>query len=315
MSAQHLVQESPARSSTRQPIALRGLALLVAAFVAVTGCSLQHIVVRSTGVLIENGFAALNEETDLELAAAGAGASLKLLEGLLRSDPENPELLLTAAQGYVGYALAFVDAGDTLRLTDFYRRGRDYALAAWRAHAAARRTPSPTQDVLLNLGALTGYLDLLDARFVPEVYWAASGWAGMIDANRADPDLLADVPTVVALSEFVVRHDGGYSYAGAHLLLGALAGSVPAFLGGEPDRSRAQFERAIALTDGRFLMTHVLYASTYAVQTQDQSRFRALLEHVLSADPRVLPEQNLANAVARRRASRLLARADELFES
>jgi hypothetical protein len=60
-------------------------------------------------------------------------------------------------------------------------------------------------------------------------------------------------------------------------------------------------------------MTDVLYARTYAVETQDRSLFQALLNRVVEAPPDLLPEQRLANTVAQKRARQLLARAEELF--
>ena len=60
-------------------------------------------------------------------------------------------------------------------------------------------------------------------------------------------------------------------------------------------------------------MTDVLYARTYAVETQDGHCSRSCWTRVVEAPPDLLPEQRLANAVAQKRARQLLARAEELF--
>ena len=86
-----------------------------------------------------------------------------------------------------------------------------------------------------------------------------------IDVNRGNPALLADLPVVQRLSRFVVEQDGSFAYGGANLLLGVMAGSVPAFAGGDPDAARGHFERALLAADRRFLMAQVLYAETYAI--------------------------------------------------
>ena len=59
-------------------------------------------------------------------------------------------------------------------------------------------------------------------------------------------------------------------------------------------------------------MIKVLMAQFYAVQVQDKDLFRKLLQEVVEADATVLPEQRLANEVAKKRASVLLAK-EKLF--
>ena len=60
-------------------------------------------------------------------------------------------------------------------------------------------------------------------------------------------------------------------------------------------------------------MAKVIYAKTYAVQKQDLGLFKKLLGEVLDAPADILPGQQLANAVAKRKARKLLESADDLF--
>ena len=90
---------------------------------------------------------------------------------------------------------------------------------------------------------------------------------------------------------------------------------MPSFLGGSPIISQQHFDLAIKLTDGKFLMSYVLYAQIYAVQTQDYGLFKSLLEQVLNSPQNLLPEQGLANSIARIRAKYLMMTGEELFES
>ena len=281
---------------------------------AVPACSMQQLAARASAGLLADSLAAVNTERDLELAAAGAAAGLPLLEGVLRGDPDAVDVRLLAAEAYVGYALAFVEPDDPPRAADLYRRARAHALHAWQVTARRRGFPGPESELWFDLDALEAYLASLDAGFVPVAYWTAQGWGGMVKNQPSDPELLADVPALSALARFVLRHDPGFGYAGAHVLLGALSGSLPALLGGAPDAARDHFEAAIALTEGRFLMHHVLYASTYAVQVQDRALFLRLLDEAVAADLDLLPERRLANAVAQRRAGRLARSVDDLFQ-
>ena len=83
---------------------------------------------RATAEVVQDAFAAFNEEDDLILAESEAASNLKLLEGLLKSDPDHRGLLLLAARGFGGYALAFAEGGDRKRAGKLYLRGRDYGL-------------------------------------------------------------------------------------------------------------------------------------------------------------------------------------------
>ena len=107
--------------------------------------------------------------------------------------------------------------------------------------------------------------------------------------------------------------DPGYFHGGPELFFGVLLGGRSKLLGGDPARAKAHFERAVAASKGRFLMAKVLYARHYAVQVQDKKLFRRLLAEVEAAPPGLLPEQALANALARRRAAKLRVSADEYF--
>ena len=77
--------------------------------------------------------------------------------------------------------------------------------------------------------------------------------------------------------------------------------------------AHAAFERAIALTGGRFLLHKVLFARVHAVATGDRALFEHLLAEVTRTPAPVMPEQRLANELAHRRAARYLKQIDDLF--
>ena len=104
------------------------LLLLVLSLLFVQGCAIQHAVVRSAvDPIIDGSFEALMAEDDLILAKSSIESSLKLVEGMILSDPGNDKLLLVAAQGFTAYALAFVEDENPERAAELYLRGRKYA--------------------------------------------------------------------------------------------------------------------------------------------------------------------------------------------
>jgi hypothetical protein len=270
------------------------------------GC-IQTIATNTVGSIVYEGFPALTEEEDLDFAGKALPANLKLLEVMLRSNPENRELLLLLSQGYSSYALGFVEDTDPDRARVFYRRGREYGLRLLRQDNGLARALDGTVDDLKSELAGHGKED------VPGVFWAAFGAGGSITLSLDEPDALAEIPRTEAMMQFVVSADSAYYYAGAHVFLGALDGTRPRMLGGDPERSRRHFEAALRINGGRFLMTQVYYARTLAVQTLDEALFDRLLAEVDSASIDVLPEFRLANAIAKQKARALRQRKTELF--
>jgi hypothetical protein len=106
---------------------------------------------------------------------------------------------------------------------------------------------------------------------------------------------------------------GGSGMRGsAYTYLGILATLRPPALGGEPEKGKDYFERAIELTGGRDLNVKVEYARGYARLLYERDLHDRLLNEVMDADPDV-PGYTLTNVLAQQDAARLLANADEYF--
>ncbi len=280
--------------------------VLVGCALLLTGC-VRTIAVSTVGGIVDEGFSAFTEETDLAFAEQALPANMKLLEVMLKNDPTNERLLRLASEGYSSYALAFLEDADRQRAREFYDRGKSYALRILRRDDDFARALDGTPDDLSAVLATRGR----DA--VPAVFWAAFGWGSAIYLNLTSPDAIADLPRAQALMEFVERRDSGYYFGGADVFLGTLYGSKPKLFGGDPGKAREYFEKALRINGGKFLMTYVYYARSVAVQTQDAALFDSLLTRVRQAPPDSLAGAQLANQVARRKAELLLSRKEELF--
>lgn len=271
-----------------------------------SGC-IQSIAVSTVGGIVDDGFTAFTEEGDLTFAEQALPGNLKLLEVMLKNEPDNERLLSLAAEGYCSYALAFLEDKEPERARMFYLRGRDYALRLLQEKeefaAALKGTPD---DFAAALGTLS-------REDVPAAFWAAFGWGGYIYLSLSDPDAIGDLPRAEVLMKFVASQDSTFYYAGSHVFLGTLYGSRSRILGGNPELSKRYFESALRLNGGKFLMTYVYYARSYAVQTLDEALFDELLTSVEKASLDTLPEGRLANAVAKRKAELLRAKRADLF--
>lgn len=259
------------------------------------------------GGVFRAGMSAVEEEEDPEFAAQSFPGSLKLIEVLLRSDPENEELLLLLAEGYGSYALGFVEDADPGRAKLFYRRSAAYALRIVRQDRSLAKAFAGPLDGLREELARRGKAD------VPGVFWAAFGLGGYMNLAYDEPDAVAQLPRVEAMMQYVAAADPAYYHGGADLFLGTLYGGRAKILGGDPERARRHFESALRLSGGAFLMTHVFYARSYAVQTQDEALFDELLATVERVPLDAAPGLRLVNSLAKRKAGLLRARKDDLF--
>ena len=256
--------------------------------------------------LFDNTVTALMGEGDLQFAESAIAGDMKLLEGVVASDPTNVKYLQLACMGYASYALAFAEDVPARALL-FYSR----ALAYGQRGLIARGIPKSA--FAADAATMRSALGRLGRSDVPLVFWTANAWGSAINLQQDEPDAIAAIPTANVLMEWVKDREPDFFYGGASLYFGVYYGSYPPSLGGRPDLAKENFDRAVASGRGKFLMTDVLYARTYAVETQNQPLFQELLTRVVEAPPDVLPEQRLANAVAQKRARQLLARAEELF--
>jgi len=270
------------------------------------GC-IQTIALRSMGGILDNGLASFNEESDLQLAHEAFGSNLKLIEAMIKSDPDNERFLLFAAQGYNSYALAFCEDDSVERARIFYLRAKEYGMRILERNDNFKNALD---------GDITEFRDAVKTfkkEDVPAIFWTAFSWGSYINITRTDVAGLADLSKVQALIEFVAEKGPSYYHGGAYLFLGTIEGVTPRSLGGNPNKSKEYFEKCLQINGGKFLMTQLYYARTYAVTTQNQPLFESLLKQIEEASLDILPEARLANVVAKQKARKLLSQENELF--
>jgi hypothetical protein len=280
--------------------------LLVAAVLLFEGC-IQTIALRSMGGILDNGLAAFNEESDLQLAHEALGSNLKLIEAMIKSDPGNEQFLIFAAQGYQAYALAFCEDDSIERARVFYLRGKEYGMRVLMKNNKFKESFEG------DLAQFREGLKTFSKDEVPAIFWTAFCWGSYINITRTDIAGLADIGKVNALVEFVAEKDSSFYHGCSYLFLGTMEGTTPKALGGNPERSKAYFEKCLAINGGKFLLTYLYYAKTYAVQIQDQQLFESLLKKIVDASPDILPEARLANVIAKQKARKLLEHENDLF--
>jgi hypothetical protein len=285
---------------------MRPYIVLILGFLLV-GCSFNRIAVEASLSLVESQVIAMQEESDLEIAKQAIPASLKMLEGLLKNDPDNTWILVNLAEGFCGYAFSFLEDTEPQRASYLYARGRDYALRA----IIIKTGREKWQD--LSLDGWSQALSEVQVADQPALFWMGQCWGSWLMQNLDSVETFSDIPRLEKLMKKVHDLNPSYHYASPHLFLGAFYGGRSKLLGGKPEKSRYHFEKALELTGSKYLLVRLIFAKTYAVQSQNRGLFEFQLRAVLQAPSDLFPEQRLANQVARKKAAKLLEQIDELF--
>jgi tetratricopeptide (TPR) repeat protein len=299
--------------------------LIAAIALGQTGC-LARLAANSTAKIMNQASPAIQAFADPATAEAAIPYSITQMEGLLLVIPQNQLLRGNLMRALGSYGFAFLEdhmeeaevADDEARI-EYYRNRA--SIAYLRGKEVGFETLTIEEDG--DGGALGAYHRGIDAwraylqRFddqeqVGMVFWMGYNWARHISLNKEDPDVLADLPFAIACFERVFALDPNFNNYAPYAAMGSYYARTSASLGGDPARAREMFETAIARTNGNFLTYKVMMARVYAVMVQDRALFTRLLQEVIDAGD-VMPEQRLANQIAKRRARRYLAQIDDLI--
>jgi hypothetical protein len=255
--------------------------------------------------LAENLSDAVLNQNDPETARSAIPAYMVLLDGILESNPDDPELLAAAATMYASYGAIFAD--EELRASRLTTRARSYAL---RAMCSVYDEACGWPD--LNYDDFVASVQGVPEKRAEILY--AYGFASLayLRAHGSDMSSLAELPEIEALFYHYLDIAADQVTPATHTYMGIMLTLRPPALGGKPEEAREHFERAIALTDGRDLSAKVEYARGYAKLLYDRELHDRLLSEVLAADPNV-HGLTLSNILAQDDAAVLMEEADDYF--
>ncbi len=292
---------------------------LLALLLVQPACGMKKVATRVISNISTDGMVAIESERDVEFARQSLPPLIKTLEVLRYGNTKDVRALTLLSKAYGSYAFGFLEE-DMLSLSEkdprradasaradlFYDRGKQFGIAALKSNSGMRKAfDAPFPEFKRAAGHL-------GKKYLPALFWTAFNWANWLNLHRDDPAAVVDAPRIKALAERVIELDPKFYYGSAHALLGAIAASRPATLGGDTALADKEFHEAMGI-ERRYLMTDILYAIYYTRQINDAALFRKTLEEVEAADAAALPEQRLANELAKRRAKILLSQQGKLF--
>jgi predicted anti-sigma-YlaC factor YlaD len=281
-------------------------------------CSPSHYALtKVAGALSDNGEGgAFARDDDPEFISDAVPFALKTMESLADQLPDDVGLRTAMARGFTQYGYGFVqqpaelqanpDAKKIARARRFYLRARQYGLDGLKiAHGI-------TEDELRGKER-DAALAKVTKEDVGLVYWTLVPWAAAIAANKRDLALVGDLPIISAMLDRALMLDEAYDHGALHEFSITFDPSRPA--GTTPDKQKAHFDRATALSNGLKISPLVTYAQQVAAPAQDKKQYLALLKQAASFDVDKPEARNnrLANLLAQRRAQYLLDHVDDVF--
>jgi hypothetical protein len=288
-----------------------GYLLLVPVLMAVCGLSGGCMLIRKGAARVISPMATqlsdgLMHQSDVALVHDGAPAFLLMLDALAEAHPDNPAVLIAAAEAQMAYATGFLGKSQQDRAKIMYLKARNYGLRALCRNPRFAHAANGSHDEFVQ--CLRGF----KKRDAEALFTTASAWVMWIIASSDSPAALGEMPKVLALMDRARALNPDIREGGIDLFYGIYYTVLPLGGGRDLEKARAHFERSMRVAGPDYLLARVTFAEFYARYAFDQDLFENTLKQVLAAEPKV-PEFTLMNAVAKTRAQALLDQMDDLF--
>ncbi|MEO6238853.1 MAG: TRAP transporter TatT component family protein [Vicinamibacterales bacterium] len=289
--------------NTRSGAVAAGALLMI----SLASCSPKQMALNRMASALASASSVYETDNDPEFVRVAAPSTLKTVEMLLTQSPNHPELLLTACSGFTQYSYAFLHVESQVRAADaaaasdlrtragkMYQRARGYCLRGLQL-----RHPSLTATALTTDAG--GALKAATAADVPLLYWTAAAWGAELALAPSQLTRVAELASVRALLNRAKALDDTWGQGAIYEGLIAFDG-LPPLLGGSPGAARADFDKAMELSDRKSVFAYVALAETIS----DPAEKRRLLERALAVDVTTIMSRRLTNLIAQRYARALL---------
>jgi hypothetical protein len=271
-------------------------------------------------VMVDETFAAARRASkqaetlhDFEMARDTTYAGVGQLEGLLWLRPHNETGLFMLTKAWVGVGQAFalddyeaaLERDDEaaaeyhqLRARAAFLRAKIYGLRLLALHAPGFEKAATKRDNLI--AWLKANID--DRKLAEPLLWIGIAWLSHVSVDTENAESISRLWVGVELVEHVLRLDETIEHGMAHAVLGG----YHARLMGEIEEAKPHFDRALAISRGRFLPVQLTLATRYHCTRHDGKGYEQVLRQIVAAGD-LMPEARLANLIAQRKARRYLA--------
>lgn len=290
---------------------IRSRALVVGALALAAACSPKQMAINQFASAMASATSVYDTDNDPEFVRLAAPSTLKTIEMLLTQAPNHPDLLLTACSGFAQYSYAFLHVEAEVRAADadaakelrnragkMYQRARVYCMHGLEVRHPGVNAKALAADPVAVLKPVKPPMTKAD---VPWLYWTAASWGAELSLAPNQFARLPELAIVRAMLNRAKALDDTWEHGAIYEALIPFDG-LPPLLGGSAAAARADYEKAMQLSNGKSVFAPVALAAT----TTDPIEKRKLLEQALAVDVSTLTSRRLTNLIGQRYARALL---------
>lgn len=284
--------------------------VLIIVFTSVSlfsGCALTtRMMVDMSSPVVDQMNDSFNKTCDIQIIRESMPFTVAGLSGLIDISPKNRSFLLNGAHGYFAYAFSFVEDTDEARASRLYLKSRDYGMRILFKNEAPFILDKP-------LAEFERQVKRIRKKDVPALFWTTLSWLSYIRLNLSNVRVFLDVPKAESMIRRLIELDGTYYFGSPYLAMACFYADQPEISGGNPAKAKEYFEKAIEISNGKFLMHHLFFAKYYAVRKQDKVLYMNLLTHIMDTPGDILPDHCAVTAVCKLKAEQLMDHVDDYF--
>ncbi|MDR0720449.1 MAG: TRAP transporter TatT component family protein [Treponema sp.] len=294
----------------------RSLPALLAAPILLASCSINKMAINAVSNALSG--AGTNEvfsgDRDPQLVGDALPFAIKMYEALLKQNPNHSGLQLTTGSLFIMYANAFVQGpadmlpavkyeereAARLRAKNFYLRGAEII-----NKALDKKYPGLSTATVAD-GSMAPLLAKCKKEDVPFLYWSVAGGLSAYSIDVFDFERGARLPEFGEMIARAYELDPDFNNGALDEFYILYYASLPEMMGGDKEKAKIHFERALEKTGGNSAGAYVSYAQTVCVPARDYESFKANLEKALAVDVDADEGTRLVNIINQKKAQFLL---------
>lgn len=252
--------------------------------------SMNKIAINSASDLLYKASGSIESESNLEMVRLSLPANLTLIEGLLSESKNNEEILATLTKGYVGYAFA-VNESDFINDELANSKTESAKVLALRNYSKGlafgirylHQKNIEWNDLITKLNEGPAILHNFDKNLsdkkidLETMLFTAQALGSLINLQKDNIQLVSQLPLVKLMFDWVCMKNPSINYGTCDIFYATFEAARPKMLGGNPEKSKELFEKAILKHPHNWLI-RTSYLQYYLIPMGDEDGFKIQMD-------------------------------------
>lgn len=253
-------------------------------------------------------------DNDPRLVGDAIPFAIKLYETLLSTNPDHSGLQLMTGSLFIMYANAYVQGPAEMLPSSEYRAREDGMMRAKNLYMRGVRILydgletkySGFKQAASNPQSFQSYLNKLKKEDVGFLYWLVAGGLSAFSIDVLDFELSRYITEWSAMIHRAYELDPDYNNAALDEFFIIYYASLPEMLGGDMEKAKIHYRRAMDKTGGKSVSANVSYAQSICIPARDYDTFKDCLEKALAINPDDDTSTRLVTIITQQKARWLL---------